>query len=371
MRTVNAGMDRFIEYISDKNLYIYGIGDIYQRLMSREVYHPIHERVVGYIDNGKAGQDIEVFGKKYHVYDVGFLQSVGQGVVLLCGEKYMDEMYRALCGQQISDNIECFILPLIWTVTDGRGDMRIKELLSEDTNDCNRKIDKRIHCFWFSGEKKPRTYQKCIDSWRKVCPDYEIIEWNADNYDCNKNIFMKKAYEGKKWAFVSDYARLDVIYHFGGIYLDMDVELLKPLDPLLKFKAFFNFGTQYEIDLGSGFGSIKNNPLIGSLLQMYTDQEFCDEYENLALDKFVQPALIKEEFPKWGIRMDGSMQLVDDMLLLPRKYYSPVDDFFLQNFIQCDDTMGIHHYNAGWWTKKNHEQRRNRLSWVDIAKRLV
>lgn len=371
MKTLNADIDKFMQYISDKELCIYGIGDVFCKLTQREVYEGIHKNVIGYIDNGKAGEKIEVSGKEYLVHAVDFLKTLEKGVVLLCGTKYMDEMYRMLCDQELSDGIECFVLPLIWAVSGGQDDSDIKSLINSREDNCVNKIDKKIHCFWFSNDKKPKEYQNCIDSWKRVCPDYEIIEWNARNYDCEKNMFMKQAFQSKKWAFVSDYARLDVIYHYGGIYLDMDVELLKTLDPLLKFEAFFNFGTQNDIDLGSGFGSVKGNFLVGSLLNLYEGLEFLDKNGNPTPNSFIQPEFIRKEFQRNGINMNGNMQLLDNVLVLPRKYAAPVDDFLLQNFVQCDDSRSIHHYNAGWWTEEWHNERKSRLSWAELAKNVI
>ena len=99
-------------------------------------------------------------------------------------------------------------------------------------------IPKKIHYCWVGGNSKPPLVKKCIQSWKKYCPDYEIIEWNESNYDISKNIYMKQAYEAKKWAFVTDYMRLDIIYEHGGIYLDTDVELIKNIDDLLSNEAF-------------------------------------------------------------------------------------------------------------------------------------
>ena len=95
-------------------------------------------------------------------------------------------------------------------------------------------IPKKIHYCWFGKNPLPADVKKCIESWKKYCPDYEIIEWNESNFDITQNPFMKAAYENKAWAFVSDYARLKVVYDNGGIYLDTDVELLKSLDSLLE-----------------------------------------------------------------------------------------------------------------------------------------
>ena len=93
-------------------------------------------------------------------------------------------------------------------------------------------IPKKIHYCWFGGNPMPEKDKKCIESWKRYCPDYEIIRWDESNYDVSKNRYMKEAYEEKKWGFVPDYARLDIIYNEGGIYLDTDVELVKNLDDL-------------------------------------------------------------------------------------------------------------------------------------------
>lgn len=366
MKTLNMDMDAFLQYICGRTIYIYGVGDVFRNLIKRETYKDILKSVAGYVDNGKAGEEIEVLGQTCTVHPIGFLKTVRQGIVLLCGMKYLDEMYQVLCDQQLSDDVECFILPMIWAVSGGRDDKAIKERIN-NADRGEQKIEKKIHCFWFSDNKKPKEYQQCIDSWKRVCPDYEIIEWNAKNYDYEKNIFMKQAFESKKWAFVSDFARLDVIYHYGGIYLDMDVELLNSFEPFLKFNSFFNFCTQNDIDLGSGFGSIKGNPFIGTLLDLYRDKEFLDQRGKPMTDKFTQPELIRKCFLRQGFRMNGNMQLVNDMLILPRKYYTPVDDFFLQNIVQCSDTRGIHHYHAGWWTEESRIERKNHFTWIKSA----
>lgn len=364
MRTINGTMEKFICYISDKDLYIYGVGDIYRQLAEKEVYRQIHKRVAGYVDNGKEGMEICIFRQSYPVHGMNLLKKAGQGVVLLCGVRYLDEMYRKLCEQNLPDSVVCFILPLIWTVTDGEG------VLEEDGRK-EKRIEKRIHCFWFSRDKKPYEYQKCMDSWKQVCPDYEITEWNADTYDCGKNLFVKQAYEKKKWAFISDYARLDIIYHYGGIYLDMDVELLKDFGTLLGYRAFFNFGTRYDIDLGSGFGSVRHNPFLRRLMDFYEGKEFLDEKGNPLVDGFVQPALLRKMFAEQGFALDGGLQVVEDMVILPRRYYTPVDDFLLRSYVQGRDTRGIHHYHAGWYSEEYHAERQRHQEWVEIAEKVV
>lgn len=123
-------------------------------------------------------------------------------------------------------------------------------------------IPKVIHYCWFGGNEKSEIIKQCIASWKKYCPDYEIIEWNESNFDINCCQYVKEAYEAKKWAFVSDYARYKIIYEHGGIYLDTDVELLDNLDKYLIYDTWFPRETQRTFNTGVGFAAIKNNKLI-------------------------------------------------------------------------------------------------------------
>ena len=117
----------------------------------------------------------------------------------------------------------------------------ISFLNNRDWKDSNGKnTKKKFHYCWVGGTAKPKSVQYCIDSWKKYCPDYEIIEWNEDNYDFSKNRYMKEAYDNKKWGFVPDYARLDIIYQHGGIYMDTDVEMVANLDDLLEYEDFLD-----------------------------------------------------------------------------------------------------------------------------------
>ena len=130
-------------------------------------------------------------------------------------------------------------------------------------------IPKLIHYCWFGKGKKPEIFQQCLNSWRKNMPDYKIIEWNEDNVKLDESPYLKKAFENKKWAFISDVVRLKVIYTYGGIYLDTDVEIYKSFDYLLKYDAFFFFQNHNQINTGLGFGAIHNSPLIKMMLAEY------------------------------------------------------------------------------------------------------
>ena len=132
------------------------------------------------------------------------------------------------------------------------------------------KIPHIIHYCWFGRNPKSELVLNCIESWKKYLPGYEIREWNEDNYDVTQVNFVKEAYENQKWAFVSDYVRFDVLYQFGGIYFDTDVELLKPIpEEILAKRAFTGFESTKLISPGLVMGSIKGLNLISEILEEY------------------------------------------------------------------------------------------------------
>lgn len=139
-------------------------------------------------------------------------------------------------------------------------------------------IPKIIHYCWFGGKPLPKDVLDCIKTWEKYCPDYEIKRWDESNFDVNSHPFMKAAYEAKAWAFVSDYARLKVVYDNGGIYLDTDVELLKKPDFLLENQCYI--GIQQPESLcttGLGFGAQKSSPVVQKMMECYDSISFTDQ----------------------------------------------------------------------------------------------
>lgn len=139
-------------------------------------------------------------------------------------------------------------------------------------------IPKKIHLFWFGRGEKNDTILKCIESWKIYAPEYQIIEWNEDNFDVNFCVRSKQAYEQKKWAFVADIARLKVIYEQGGIYLDTDVLMKEPIDNFLEeisdSSAFFMYHNERYIGTGYGFGAVSGHPLVKHLLDNYMKMDF-------------------------------------------------------------------------------------------------
>ena len=180
-------------------------------------------------------------------------------------------------------------------------------------------IPKKIHYCWFGRNPKPKLAEKCIASWRRFCPDYEIIEWNEDNFDVNRNGYTRMCISQKKYAFLSDYVRLLVVAEQGGVYFDTDVELIKPIDELLEHQAFYCFETPEYVASGLGFGSVAQGETIKAMLAEYDD--LLDGRSGVV----GCPRLNTSALTKLGLRQDGTTQQVADALVLSSDYMNPFD----------------------------------------------
>ena len=216
-------------------------------------------------------------------------------------------------------------------------------------------IPKVIHYCWFGGGPLPIDVKKCIKSWERKCPNYKIIQWNESNFDVNAHPFTKQAYSEKAWAFVSDYARLKIIYDEGGIYLDTDVELQKNLDGLRKNDGFFAIQQEgHYCATGLGFGAKKENEIIKSMLEMYDDLIYSEENKYT----IVCPYLNTKALEKYGYTYSDDIKVVHNNLVLPPKFMDPIAPGKNKKNLFCDDTVSIHHYSASWMDAKTVRRRK-------------
>lgn len=211
-------------------------------------------------------------------------------------------------------------------------------------------IPKIIHYCWFGGNPIPEDAKKCIESWKKYCPDYEIKEWNESNFDVTKNKYMYQAYRAKKWGFVPDYARLDIIYNYGGIYLDTDVEIIKPLDELLNQKGFCGIENgSLCIALGLGFGAEKNDKTIKLLLDSYEKLFFI---KNGQPDLTPAPILNEKILKNLYIKNENIITHCGTLTVYPTEYFCPMN-YDTGEIKITEKTYSIHHYTASWYDKSN------------------
>ena len=206
-------------------------------------------------------------------------------------------------------------------------------------------IPKVIHYCWFGKGEMPNFTKKCIKSWEKFCPDYKIICHIEDNFDVNQNRYMREAYEAKKWAFVSDFARLKIIFDHGGLYFDTDVELLKPIDELLKEKAFMGFDENGVVSTGLGFGAEKGNKVIEEILKDYDDISFF--LPDGSFDLTPCPYRNTEVLKKLGMDLSIQDQTFMGVRFLPQEYLCPMEYCTGKKNI-TPNTFSIHRYSATW-----------------------
>lgn len=205
-------------------------------------------------------------------------------------------------------------------------------------------IPKIIHYCWFGGNQLPELAQKCIDSWRKYCPDYVIKEWNESNFDLEYCDYVREAYEAKKWAFVSDVARLYAMVTEGGIYMDTDVEVVKSLDSLLQYQAVSGFETRDRIPTGL-MACEKGNRMFRELLDEYVNSHFI--LADGSLDKTTNVIRITKACMKYGFVPDNTKQTINTFTLLPCEYLCP-KDAFTGKVTLTSNTLVIHHFNGSW-----------------------
>ena len=220
-------------------------------------------------------------------------------------------------------------------------------------------IPKTIHYCWLGRNPKPESVLKCIASWKKYCPDYEIIEWNEDNLDIDSHLYSRQAYDAKAWAFATDYFRLWIVYTYGGIYLDTDVQIIKPLDPLLRNKAFMGFENEESIASGLGFGAEAGSAFLAENMKAYESVAFINP--DGTYNRLPAPAYSTEVARRHGLTNDtGKIQTVLDLTCYPREYFSP-KDYFTGIIRTTRNTYTIHHFSATWHTAEEQAQRKRDL----------
>lgn len=204
----------------------------------------------------------------------------------------------------------------------------------------------------------PKMALKCIASWRKFFPDYEIKEWNEDNFDVNMIQYTKDAYEAKKYAFVSDYARFWILYHYGGIYFDTDVEVIRPMDDIIEKGAFMGLETSghfgkgiIAVNPGLGMASRKDNSVYRVFLDEYDGLSFYDA--NNEISQYSMIPMVSRYFIDCGLKgINDRIESISGINIYPMDYFNPYDSK-TGNLSITGNTRTIHWYSASW------------LSWID------
>lgn len=301
------------------------------------------------IDNNPSldGTDRVVDGQTKKVYSIARLSNeISDNVLIIITSSYQDEIIEQLnslngCEEMMFCRFEKLLDHIAWKAN--RPPLEFKK-------NGVQVIPKKIHYCWFGGGKMPDRLSSYVKGWSKLCPDYEIFLWNEDNYDVYKNDYIAEAYKCKRWSFVSDYVRLDVVYQYGGIYLDTDVELIKRPDELLYNDAYMGFERLSTVNSGAGFGAVRGFPILKEMMDGYKKRQFVNETDpnKMVLCPEYETAVLQ----KHGLRLDGSFQVIDDMSIYPVMYFN-AKSLYSDEMKVTDETISIHHCTWTWAGEKN------------------
>ena len=290
------------------------------------------------IDSNKAGQKTEFLSKSILVCTLDQFISDNQCKdfnMIITNLYSCMEIVDKLDQYELFNAKSCFLYHMI----DGEYQEQSFDFMTNPIP----QIDKLIHYCWFGNSEIPEHLQKCIDSWKHYCPDYKLVRWDESNYDISKNKYMKDAYDAKMWGFVSDYARLDVIYNYGGFYLDTDVELIKTLDGLRGNSMYCGFENNHFVSFGIGYGAIRGHRIIKKILDVY-DKLLFDISHGLPIPCPVyQSGVLSDE----GVKMNNMFQQFDDFTVYPSEVLAPFGPHRIGSGI-TKNTVSIHHYDASW-----------------------
>lgn len=350
MKLKNCSIDEFARRTSEKKIVCFGAYVMPLSLCNEYKKYHFEDRIVYLVDNDKKKQGMDfqlINGKAGRVLSVEqFVKAVDEDMVLIITSDYFAAIIEQLDAYRELDQMHCYIYPFM------KYDMEPVDQVAVRHND-QMLIPKTIHYFWFGRNPRTDLMEMCLESWKKYCPDYEIIEWNEDNYDVAKHTFMQAAYDAGKYSFVSDYARLDIINSYGGVYFDTDVEVINNIDDLLYNEAFYGMGCYGRIATGLGFGSVKGHKVVKRLLEAYDQFSFRKNNGDLNLDTNT----IREEpvFRELGLKQKNQFQIIEGASVYPSEFLSPCIPGF-RTYRISGNTRSIHHNRFSWATEKQMEE---------------
>ena len=346
MRLIKTSFQEFAEYVkeNDKKIIFWGAGAIGRVLIPYICdQHDIDSRVVGYIDNNpsKRGQEIELVSRRVSIFSVEILEkiNINEHIIMITNGDFYPVLEQLSAMPELQNVMVC-IAPVIQLQE--RVEPCIKGIYKYSEEPI---IPKIIHYAWFSQAPIPEKLQRCIDSWREKCPDYEIVRWDESNFDYMKYTYTRQAYKAKKWAFIPDIARLEILYEYGGFYLDTDVELLKSLDELRFQKGFCGREDWGHVNFGGGSGCVKHLDIVGALLDFRKNVPFILEngqYNVEASGYYETKPLIDR-----GLSITNRTEIVDDLTIYASEFFSPYNYISGRENI-TEQTISIHWFSGGW-----------------------
>lgn len=351
---------------SNRKTIIYGagmIGNVFMPYFIKE--YGLLSSLICFVDNDvkKQGKYIDIGGTKYPILSTKVLCNISKDTIILITNSNYSPIIEMLDDISELDDNEAVVIPIIQALSANN-----HQKLTNIKKSSEQLIPKKIHYCWFSGNPIPDHLKQCIESWHKYCPDYEIIKWDENNYDVQKVQYMKQAYEAKKWGFVPDVARLDILYREGGIYLDTDVELIRNLDELLYQKAFVGVEKWGNVNMGGCSGAVPRHPIIEKLLKYRMNINFIEEDGSLNMTTCGYYETIP--LMEMGMLPNNTIQHIQDLTVYSSDFFHPYDYMTGETCIS-ENTFSIHHFNGGWLDKKNiGEREKTKLLFDSVLQRM-
>lgn len=345
MQIVNGAIDQFCAEIMDKRLVCIGAGRVLRSFVETYESTGLLSQIRYIADNDDRKVGTEWKYKACSIPIISVEQAVQkENIMILISCADIVDILEQLGQYKELENTLCYVANYVRSETNLYDEN--KRWYPDDYRLTDKPvIPKKLHYCWFGGKEIPDRNLMWMESWKKYCPDYEIIRWDESNYDVTKNQYMYEAYQAQKWSFVSDYARLDIVYNEGGIYLDTDVEIIRSIDELLYQRAFMGIDCSKLISLGLGFGSLIHNPILKELCNIYEKRRFIKE--DGSYDLTAIPTLQKDVFQKKGYINDGNYQVIDDVTIYPEKVLSAKCNW-TGRIMPTKNTFMIHHYDGSW-----------------------
>lgn len=349
------------------SIVFFGAGAIGQIVIPQIVLsYEIMDFIDCYIDNdsSKWNTTVSVLDKQISVKSPAYLNECDENTVIFINISRYADVIEQLEQMECTQNMTAFIMPML-IIDNFCSDVSTGNPIMTNSP----VIPKKIHYIWLGKKDIPYNLRRCMDTWREKCPDYEIIQWDETNYDFGKHPYMREAYESGAYGFVSDYARLDILYHEGGFYFDTDVEIKCNLDNLRYQEAFCGLEKWQILNFGGGSGAVKGHPMIKRFLDAREPIRFLDENgkQNRNTCGFydTQTAL------KAGYRITGETQNVGGMNIYAYDYFHPYD-YMSGMTNETENTISIHHFNGGWMDAKMKEQNQLAIEkYQDIYKKCL
>lgn len=365
MQYINVKIKNFIDFVKKNNMKVilFGAGAVCKTFIPYifEKYN-LCDSILWIVDNNtaKQGQSVRIGSREICIRNISSFDGIKEDYCVLITNGDFYSVMRQLDGIASCNDKKCFIAAI----------MQLERVYDKEHNCVYKDYDtpcipKVINYCWFSGNPMPESLQKCIESWKKYCPDYEIVRWDESNYDIAKYKYTKEAYEMKKWGYIPDIVRLEILYEYGGFYFDTDVKIIKNLDELRYQKAFCGRERAGHINFGGGSGSIPKNNIIKEILDFRKDEPF-----NLGNGLFNSEASgYYENTPlvRYGLKYEDINQALDGINIYASEFFSPYNYINGEN-IQNKNTFSIHYFNGSWIETSEDLRKQTREKYGSIKK---